>query len=340
MITEEIKKLKSILDVILGESKQELDDSMQLEYPCPCCIEKYGQGEIPKYNLSISISKCLFQCWKCTSEDEDMKGSIIKLIRKYGNETLLNEYKKTIREIRESNFYKLNFSSDDFNIDTSIIERDEIRLPKSFKRFEKGKDDYKQQFKYLANRGLNWDIIDRYNIGYTTRENDEYKKYSYRIIIPSYDEFGKLNYWVGRDYLPNGLRPKYSNPKAEKKEIIFNEDKIEWNADITLVEGAFDHIVVPNSIPLLGKSLGTDYKLYWDLLTKANANINIFLDNDIEDNGKDIYALLNHGRLYDKIRYIQSDLGKDPSEIFNQYGYKGIVNALRTARQIPEYELY
>ena len=100
------------------------------------------------------------------------------------------------------------------------------------------------------------------------------------IIIPSYNALGELNYWVGRDYLPpmrnehskvlNGVsqiiphtysRLKYDNPKVEKKNIIFNEEKIQWDADITLVEGPFDHIVVPNSVPLLGKALNKEYKL-------------------------------------------------------------------------------
>lgn len=339
MITEEIKRLKSILDAILGEPKQELDDSLQLEYPCPCCVEKYGNGEIRKYNLSISLLKQKFNCWKCSSEGDDMHGSIVKLIKKYGNETLLSDYRNIIKSIRESELYKLNFSNDDFNIDTSIIEKEELKLPKDFKFFKKNEGYYYPAFKYLANRGIGWDIIEKYHLGYTAKSEDN-KKSSFRVFIPSYDAFGELNYWVGRDYIPNSYRMKYDNPKLEKKDIIFNEGKIQWDADITLVEGPFDHIVVPNSIPLLGKALNQGYKLYWELLLKANANINIWLDNDIKDNGKEIYSLLNHGKLYGKIRYIYTDLGKDPSEIYQEYGYKGIIKSLQSAKLVPEYELF
>lgn len=338
---EEIKKLKNILDFILGESKHELDSSMQLEYPCPHCIEKYGSNEIRKYNLSVSLSKNVFQCWKCSSEgDEDMKGSIAKLIRLHGNEKLLEEYKSAIRSIRESKLYDLHFA--DFDVDTSMVEKEELKFPTSFKRFKKGERNNYGALKYLEKRGIGWDIIEKYKIGYTEKEEVN-KKGSFRVVIPSYNALGELNYWVGRDYLPKSekfaTRLKYDNPKVEKKNIIFNEEKIQWDADITLVEGPFDHIVVPNSIPLLGKALNKNYKLYWDLITKANARINILLDSDIADNGKEIYSLLNHGRLYGKIRHIVPYLGKDPSEIYEKYGYKGIAKTLESAYEIPEYKL-
>ena len=126
----------------------------------------------------------------------------------------------------------------------------------------------------------------------------------------------------------------------EKKEIIFNEDRIQWDADITLVEGAFDHIVVPNSIPLLGKALDKDYKLYWDIITKANAKVNVWLDGDAYGTVKEIYKLLNHGRLYDKVRYIPVGENDDPSSLYQKGGYKEIARHLSNAQQIKEVYLY
>ena len=337
---QELEKLYNILAVFLGEAKNGFDEhTYQYQFPCPRCIDRDGFMEARKYNLEVNIQKQVFQCWKCSSMENDMKGSITKLIKMYGNDKLLSEYKSIIRSIRESELYKLHFNNSDFNIDTSIIEKEELKLPSSFKFFDKNKKNNYGALKYLENRGIGWDIIERYKLGYTERE-EENKKGSFRIIIPSYNALGELNYWVGRDYLPKSekfaARLKYDNPKVEKKDIIFNEEKLNWDADITLVEGPFDHIVVPNSVPLLGKVLNKEYKLYWDLITKANAKVNIFLDNDIKDNGKEIYALLNHGRLYNKIRYVYSDLGKDPSEIYEKYRYKGIIKSLQNAQQINE----
>ena len=55
---------------------------------------------------------------------------------------------------------------------------------------------------------------------------------------------------------------------------------------------------------------------------------------------KKIYSLLNHDRLYNKIRIIETNLGKDPSDIYKDYGYKGVLNCLRNAKKIPDYQLF
>ena len=337
----ELEKLYNILASFLGEAKNGFDSSnFQYQFACPMCVEREGQNEARKHNLEVNIQKQVFQCWKCSSMGEPMRGSIVKLIRMYGNEKLLEDYKETIRSIHESDLYKLHFNKSDFNIDTSIITREELKLPSSFQLFDRNGKNHGSAVRYVMERGLTWDILEKYKIGFTTREeDDEMRKYSYRVIIPSYNKFGELNYWVGRDFLPKDdrfTRTKYANPRAEKKEIIFNEERVQWDADITLVEGAFDHIVVPNSIPLLGKALDRDYKLYWELVTKANAHINIFLDADAFQTVKELYKLLNHGRLYDKIRYIPVGGDEDPSSLFEKGGYKAIVEHLRNARQIDE----
>lgn len=343
---QELEKLYNILEFILGESKSGYSEGqMQYQFPCPHCIEKYGYQEARKMNLEVSFNKGgVYQCWRCSSEGDDlMHGSIKKLIRLFGNEKLLQEYTSIIHSIRDSELYKLHFS----DFDKTIIEKEILKLPSSFKLFQKDKENNYGALKYLRNRGIGWDIIENYKIGYTERETEN-KKGSFRIIIPSYNALGELNYWVGRDYLPKSdkytKRVKYDNPKVEKKDIIFNEEKIQWDADITLVEGTFDHIVVPNSIPLLGKALDNDYKLYWEILTRANANkninINVWLDDDAKETAKQIYSLLNHGNLYNKIRIIETSLGKDPSEIYQNYGYKGIIKCLQNSKKIEEHKLF
>ena len=339
---QELEKLYNILAVFLGEAKNGFDENTyQYQFPCPNCVERDGWMEARKYNLEVNLQKQVFKCWKCCSIDEHMSGSIIKLIRMHGNEKLLQEYKDVIHEIRNSELYKINFTSGDFNIDTSVIEREELKLPSSYKPFKKdGKNNW-GALKYLQDRGIGWNIIEKFKIGYTERE-EENKKGSFRIIIPSYSALGELNYWVGRDYLPKSdkfpSRVKYDNPKVEKKNIIFNEEKLQWDADITLVEGPFDHIVVPNSVPLLGKALNKEYKLYWDLISdKFNGSaVNIFLDGDAFNTVKEIYKFLNHGRLYGKVRYIPVEGDEDPSSLYESGGYKEIAKHLANARQIDE----
>lgn len=331
----EIVHLYNILSSFLGEAKNGFDgENMQLQFPCPRCIERDGINEARKYNLEVNLQKQLFHCWKCSSNDDEMHGSIIKLIRMYGNEKLLKDYKETIKSLKESSLYKLKFTENDFNVHKSVIPK-ELEIPSSFKLFQYGKNNPSKAMDYLFKRGLNWSIINEFKLGYTSYQEDN-KMASNRIIIPSYDKFGELNYWTGRDFSGLDKRQKYFNPKVERKDIIFNEEKIQWDADITLVEGPFDHLVVPNSIPLLGKVISPEFKLYWEINEKANANINIFLDGDAFESVKVAYKTLNHGNLYGRIRYIPVNEDMDPSLLFQLGGNKAIIQHLANAIKIKE----
>ena len=335
MIPQEIYNLKSLLVQCLGESKKELDESYQLQFACPRCIENKGDGEKRKFNLEVNLKKGVFNCWSCGQFDEEMHGSILKLFKLYGNESIIKEYKDTVKSLQQSKLYQISFENGDFNIDFTIVENNDVNLPNNFTAFNKDKKNNYKALDYLLKRGITWDIINKYKIGYT-KYDENFKQLSSRIIIPSFNKFGELNYWTGRDFTNLPKRQKYYNPIIERKNLIFNEEYVEWDADITLVEGPFDHIVVPNSIPLLGKVLKTDFKLYQYIITKANAYINIWLDSDAFEDIKKIYQLLNHDRLYGKIRFIPTPEGEDPSSIFQKYGKKGIIECLKNASKINE----
>lgn len=334
-IPQELYRLKTLLDSFLGPSKNELDDTYQCQYGCPLCISHKGERERNKFNLEVNIRKNVYNAWCCSQMDETMKGSIPKLIRLFGNDEILKEYKAIVNSFKQSKLYELSFSKDDFNIDYTSAEVKEVEIPSNFVRFNKNGLNYKKPLQYLTDRGIGWDIIEKYKLGYT-QYDEKHKQVSSRIIIPSYNEFGEINYWTGRDFTGIKGRQKYFNPVAERKDIIFNEEHIQWDADITLVEGPFDHIVVPNSIPLLGKSLKTSFKIYEKLVQRANANINIFLDADAYEDVKSIYRLLNHNNLYGKIKYIPVEGDLDPSSIYEKYGPKGIIAHLRNATTIED----
>ena len=81
MIIPESHKIKFLLDSFLGESKNELDETYQLQYPCPKCVSSKGSGEIRKYNLEVNLRKGVYNSWCCSQYDDEMHGSIIKLIK-------------------------------------------------------------------------------------------------------------------------------------------------------------------------------------------------------------------------------------------------------------------
>ena len=128
----------------------------------------------------------------------------------------------------------------------------------------------------------------------------------------------------------------------EAQEIVPNVvNKIkEWDGDIILVEGIVDSLVYPNSIPLMGKQLYKDSRLYDMLHQKSNGNIYICLDSDTDiSETKRIYKLLNKGRLKNRIRYIRMDKYKDFGEIYESEGKQGLINAISKSKQFTNFEL-
>ena len=119
------------------------------------------------------------------------------------------------------------------------------------------------------------DEVLKYNIGYC-----EDGLYGGRVIIPSYDGSGELNYFIARSFYEDE-KMKYKNPPVNRNVIVF-ENQINWNEPIVLVEGAFDAFSVKrNAIPLLGKFLPT--KLKDKIFEMGVSEITILLDSDAVD---------------------------------------------------------
>lgn len=336
----ELRNIEALLESFLGKSKKGMGDDTQIQFNCPMCsIEKGLYDGDGKHNLEVNIQKNIFKCWVCGDTNE-MSGKISKLIKMFGNETILQQYRAELYSIRQSKLYELKFNKTDFT-DEDFYDDILISLPDGFKPITKNDYNAKNVLEYLYKRGINDKIIDKFNIGYIPKYNNN-RFLRERVIVPSYDRYGILNYWIGRNYIENDWRYKYSNPDSDiikKTNIVFNEEKINWYEDITLVEGVFDHIVVPNSIPLLGKTIGCDYSVFKTLLNNSRANINIFLDNDAIFNAKIVYKILNQGTLYNRIRLCLTPKDLDPSLIYQLYGVRGIRKILQNTIKLSDYEL-
>tara|TARA_B100000676_G_C17559204_1_gene571379 strand:- start:35 stop:634 length:600 start_codon:yes stop_codon:yes gene_type:complete len=162
---------------------------------------------------------------------------------------------------------------------------------------------YKHALKYLKSRNISEDDMIKYSIGYC-----EEGLYSNRIIIPSYDEEGKLNFFVGRDIFDSKL--KYRNSPTPK-DIIGFELFVNWKEPILLVEGALDAISTKiNSIPLFGKTIMNNLKR--KILEKKVKTLYVALDNDaVKDSMKIVEELMNEGIKVHMIKMTE----KDPNDI-------------------------
>jgi DNA primase len=306
-----------ILEDILGDIRKHNEHSGQISFDCPACSMEKGVAYDGKGNLEVNYNKNVYKCWSCYQVN-DTHGPISKLIKTYGTK---DDYNK----------FKLLYTNVDYNkpIEPKIHEVI-TGLPKGYKNLSTPQDEwqYDKAINYLKNRGLTDEYIKKYKLGYAS-EGD----YMGRIIVPSFDEKGDVNYYLGRSFTTSKL--KYKNPDIPKTEIIFNEGLIKWDSTIYLVEGTFDHMVVPNSIPMLGKVL-TD-KLYYKIFERANAKVVVCLDPDAWDDAIKIYKRLNSGRLREKIRVVRLPDNYDISDIHKKLGKKGVLNIIKMAKKLKEH---
>jgi DNA primase len=266
-----------------------------------------------KGNLEVNYGYHVYKCWAC-SETHETQGTIYKLIRNYGSKSDLKKYRLV-----------------NPNIELKKKEKKEIKgLPKEFIPLseECNSLEYKKALEYLTKRNIDMDTIEKYNIGYCEKGD-----YSNRVVFPSYDIHNDVNYYLGRSY-EKYTKLKYKNPEIPKTEIIFNEGKVNWDSNIFIVEGVFDHIVVPNSIPMLGKVISDD--LFTKLVSKAECKVIILLDSDAYTDAIKLYKKLNSTKLFGRVFIIKLPKGYDISDVNQKLGKKGVVNVLSTAKKIKE----
>ena len=179
-----------ILSEILGDPQKVYDTKLQYGYNCPEC----GMDET-KGNLEVSLEKHLFHCWSC-GDINNTKGPLGKLIDKYGNKN----HKKLYNLIKPEEFKH------------GENKKTQIKLPQGYTQF---KDSNKrfiphgEALRYLHSRGVTDEMIEKYKIGFTVDG-----EFAYRIILPSFNKEGTLNYFVARAWIKG--RMKYKNPTAEK----------------------------------------------------------------------------------------------------------------------------
>ena len=229
-------------------------------------------------------------------------------------------------------FKKLKASKEQFDELVELVgdikyrkyESDEVRkkivhLPKEFKPLwiNDGSIIQRHALIYLQNRNITKSDIIRYQIGYCSDGI-----YNNRVIIPSYDASGELNFFVGRSIYKAGM--KYKNPPVSKDMIGFDLF-INWDEPIVLCEGVFDAIAIKrNAIPLFGKTVPKS--LMKRIYEKQVKSIYILLDRDaIKDSIKMIDDFMKNGI---DVYFVNIKEG-DPSDI----GFIKTINLIKETKQ-------
>ena len=299
---EQSRLVLGLLHSVLGKSKPSTKGNHA--FHCPFCKHH-------KPKLEIDPKTGFYHCWTC---EPATKGRNLT--------TLLRKVQASPAQVAEMRSY---FPDGKGELEDKTYEV--VTLPKEFIPFTKSssKLTYRQAKSYITKRGITEEDILKYNIGYC-----EGGKYRNSIIIPSYDEKGRINYFISRSFEKDPGR-KYNAPSCNKNNLIGLEYFINWRVPVVLCEGIFDAIALKrNAIPLFGKTIPK--ALMMKLVQSDVKTVYLALDNDafkssikyaqqLIDLGKDVYLIeLN---------------GKDPSEI----GFEEMTKYLHTAKQLTFGEL-
>jgi hypothetical protein len=314
------QEFHSIIENIFGEVKG-LNVSEQLQVNCPRCQEREGLSYPDgKFNLEINTKRRLYRCWKC--DEPRFSGSLGKLIRVLGGRVDYEMYKSYAGSFQEYVF------------DEDQIEHIEVRLPDemiSFSQMDVGNPEHFEAYNYLVNeRKLNRDVILKYRLGFCTTG-----RYAKRIIIPSFDKDGDINYFVGR-YYGRDTKPRkhmpYLNPKADKNAVIFNEGLINWDSTVYLIEGVFEMLSFPvNTIPMLGKTLSTTLFMK---LKEFKPEVVVLLDPDAYKNSVELYYNLQtiYVGCEERVKIVKLPTNEDLDELRRNQGLGEVIKALYGAR--------
>ncbi len=257
-------KLLQLLESILGKGKPTSGNNIAFFSP-------FQSHYKPKLEIDIHTTSNGENPWHCWISDK--KGRSISSLFKQLN--LPKQNFEQLSRIIEQTRFRSNFANE---TEKHVV----LQLPTEYIPLCKTKKtpDFRNAFHYLTGRGITiFDII-KYRIGYC-----ESGEYSGKIIIPSYDADGQLNYFVSRAYYKSDSQ-KHKNPKVSK-DIIGFDMLINWSQPIVLCEGAFDAIAVKrNSIPLFGKIIQP--ALQKKIIEQRVKDIYICLDADAIKKALDI----------------------------------------------------
>ena len=223
------------------------------QFHCPKCNHH-------KLKLSVNIEKGVFKCWIC-----DYSGTKISpLIRRFAP-SYYADWRLLEGEV-DLDKYDTIFA-DEVELPPQIID-----LPENFQTLTGKKTRLKQKpLNYLYSRGFTDTDILNWKIGFC-----DFGEYQDRVIVPSFDSEGNVNFFIARSYTDDWM--KYKNPKVSK-DIVFNDLNVDWDNDVILVEGVFDAMKCKNAIPLLGSTLRENSLLFQKICEKR-PNVYLALDED------------------------------------------------------------
>ena len=287
-----------ILKSVLGYYSRTNDEYL---FKCPKCDHH-------KRKFSVNLEKNVFKCWVC-----DYSGrSVRRVVRRFGSFKDRQAWDETEDRVDINQFYDL-FSQKEEEVVEQFVD-----LPKEFISLARMNDDYASRIplRYLYDRGITKKDILQWKIGYCPTG-----KFGGRIVVPSFSLSGRANYFVARSYKRGGY--KYMNPQASR-DIVFNHLYLDFDEDLTIVEGVFDAIIAgPNAVPILGSTLNEESPLFQEIV-RNDTPVYIALDRD---------AKKKENRLIEKFLEYGIEIYKIDTTAYDDVGAMPKANFLRLKKK-------
>ena len=248
-------------------------DGTNIAVKCPSC----GKDD-QKRKFSIRLENWNCHCWVCGIKGKNLFSIL-----------------KNTRGIDAATNYANNFNIkiNDSSVKQEIIRK--VKLPKDFlmiaPNLNNDDPDFKAVLSYLKKRGVSEQKMWYHKIGVCISGGF----WNRRVIFPSFNKQLELNYYVSRS-IDNSVIPKYVNAKADRKEIVFDSIRIDWQKELTLVEGVFDLVRCDNNATcLLGSYMSENHKIFEKIVSNKTPVL-LALDHDAIDKTHKIASLLfNYG---------------------------------------------
>ena len=235
------------------------------------CVNKkcstYGKKH--KKKLCLRVDNEFYHCWVCGHRGK----GLARFFRMHAPRYASNAAEIFEKQLKERE-----------------VEQERITLPERYTLLAAHADrldpDIRAVKRYVMSRGVTEKQMWYFRMGAVSSG-----RLRRRVIIPSFDSTGHLNYYTARS-IDEEAR-KYVNPKVKRSDIIFNQLNIDWSKRLVLVEGPFDLVKsVQNSTCLLGSSLGENHLLFQEIV-RNKTPVTLALDPDAHLKAQKIATLLH-----------------------------------------------
>ena len=319
-------------------------------------------------NMIVSQAKQIFTCFGGCGAT----GNVFTFVQKYENVSFI-EAVKIVAEKSHQNFnydIKSSTANDKFSKEYEIMD-----LSLKFFQNNLASGEGIKAKEYLFKRGINETIINEFKLGLSISNNslkkffesknvslelaykigllnksgtEYYDVFNDRIMIPIFNQSGKLCGYTGRCYLKDEEN-KYVNSKEneiyKKSEVLFNyfnaKNEINKLKEIVIVEGNMDAITmstygIKNVCALMGVVL-TSYQI--NFLKKQRLKLILMLDND---NAGRTATLKVGDNLYNAgidVRVVRLSGAKDPDEYVRKNGIEALKENISNARKFIDFKI-